>query len=185
MKQSGWLQIPPGSWSIKAYKYPDIPHMKQLVQPVRDLCGHRMFLENPGATCEHYSRNAIYCFPNRAFWVIQPDRRHIAVAVFKQDGRFRSFYIHIAMPPELHGDHFSYVDMDLDVLVDPKGAIEVVDRDEFIENRQRYGYPQDLVGKTERALDAVIEDIHHKRFPFDGSVEEYYHNWLTQYLGGL
>jgi protein associated with RNAse G/E len=61
----------------------------------------------------------------------------------------------------------SYVDLDIDVLVEPDLTYRILDEDDFEQNAQRYGYPEEVQENARRALAEVIGLIESKSFPFD------------------
>lgn len=79
----------------------------------------------------------------------------------------RNFYCNINEPPEFDGQTLKYVDLDIDVLVQPDISYRVLDLDEFERNALRYQYPQELRDNARRALDELIELIETRAFPFN------------------
>jgi uncharacterized protein len=61
------------------------------------------------------------------------------------------------------------VDLDLDVVRTHDGDVAVVDRDEFELHQVRYGYPQDLIDRTEAATADAFERVRRNEPPFDGA----------------
>lgn len=53
-----------------------------------------------------------------------------------------SVYIDIATPPEWDGSRLTFIDLDLDVIRRLNGSVEIIDQDDFEENRTAYDYPQ-------------------------------------------
>jgi len=64
-------------------------------------------------------------------------------------------YVDIATPVHRVGSTLMFVDLDLDVQKSPGGAVEILDRDEFLQHRERYGYPDHLVEVAERSCAEV------------------------------
>ena len=79
----------------------------------------------------------------------------------------QSFYCNINVPPRLDGEILSYIDLDIDVLVQPDFSYRVLDLDDFERNAQLFKYPEDLKVNTRRALNELIELIETRAFPFD------------------
>ena len=82
------------------------------------------------------------------------------------DEQLKSFYCNINLPPRLAGDVLSYVDLDIDVLVQPDFSYRVLDIEDFERHAQIYQYPDDVKVETHRALNELIELIETRGFPF-------------------
>ena len=91
------------------------------------------------------------------------------------DPRF-SLYVDICTPPEWRGeDRVEAFDLDLDVAVEPDGAISVLDEEEFDEHRVRSSYPDELVAGARAATEYVQRSIENRHGPFNGVAEEWFH----------
>lgn len=91
--------------------------------------------------------------------------------VYKADEGTASllYYVHIALPPKVShgGRRISYVDLELDVIMDQDGAVHLVDEDEFREAQQVYGYPPDLVSRAWNTALAVRDLLLASSRPWD------------------
>jgi protein associated with RNAse G/E len=100
-------------------------------------------------------------WPHRWFNVIR----------LEEPGRgLAGFYCNIATPVEFDGESLRYVDLQLDVRVfvsEAEWTYTVLDADEFEEARRRYAYPDDLVVRCRQAVDAVINLVEARQFPFE------------------
>ena len=83
------------------------------------------------------------------------------------DGALRNFYCNVNQPPSLNDHVLSYVDLDIDVVVNPDFSFQVLDLDEFEKNAVRYGYPLELQANARRALKELTNLIETRAFPFD------------------
>lgn len=83
------------------------------------------------------------------------------------NGKLRNYYCNINVPPSFDGQELRYVDLDIDVLVNPDFSYTVLDREEFKVNAVRYGYPAEIVANTERGLEELIQLIETRSFPFN------------------
>ena len=70
------------------------------------------------------------------------------------------------MPPTFEDGVLSYVDLDIDVLVEPDFSYRVLDQDEFDENAIRYNYSEQLRNGAMKALDELVSLIESRNFPF-------------------
>jgi protein associated with RNAse G/E len=82
------------------------------------------------------------------------------------DLNLKSFYCNINMPPRFDGQTLTYVDLDIDVLVEPDLSYRVLDLEDFQENARHYQYPVDIQTEAQRALDELIDLIEKRAFPF-------------------
>jgi uncharacterized protein len=80
--------------------------------------------------------------------------------------QLKSFYCNINVPPNFDGEVLSYVDLDIDVLVQPDFSYQVLDLEDFERHAQLYQYPEDVKVNTRRALDDLIDLIEARAFPF-------------------
>ena len=86
-------------------------------------------------------------------------------------GRLRSYYCNVNVPPEFDGQVLSYIDLDIDILVEPDLTYRVVDLDDFEQNAKLFGYSEDVQKKARQALRRLIELIESRAFPFSDPAE--------------
>lgn len=79
------------------------------------------------------------------------------------------YYVHIALPPQVAdgGRRITYVDLELDVIMDADGTVRIVDEDEFDEARKVYGYPADLVANAKETAQSVRRLLLMSSTPWD------------------
>ena len=70
------------------------------------------------------------------------------------------------MPPTFDGKVLSYVDLDIDVLVNPDFSYRVLDLDDFEINAERYSYPSEIRTNVQQAVNDLIHLINARKFPF-------------------
>lgn len=70
------------------------------------------------------------------------------------------------MPPHFDGKVLSYVDLDIDVLVEPNLSYRILDLEDFEENSKRYSYPVEVQNVARVALDELVRLIESRSFPF-------------------
>ena len=78
----------------------------------------------------------------------------------------KHFYCNINMPPQFDGEILSYVDLDIDVLVEPDLSYRILDLEDFEENSKRYSYPVQVQKAARAAVDDVVHMIESRAFPF-------------------
>lgn len=81
--------------------------------------------------------------------------------------KLKNFYCNINMPPRFDGRVLSYVDLDIDVLVEPDLSYRVLDVEDFEENARRYAYPAGIRESAHGALADLIRLIEARSFPFN------------------
>lgn len=83
------------------------------------------------------------------------------------DGRLQCYYCNISVPPAFDGETLSYVDLDIDLLVQPDLSYRILDREDFESNAALFSYSDALRQNVERALNEVIALIESRVFPFN------------------
>lgn len=84
---------------------------------------------------------------------------------YNGDGSVHSAYCNIGTPPEIQDKSVSFVDLDLDVVVYPDHSFQVLDEDEFEENKHKY--PADYIEKALAATEEIKNLAQNKHFPFN------------------
>ncbi len=101
------------------------------------------------------------------YWL---DRWYNIFRFHEPDGTLRNFYCNVNMPPVFENDTLEYVDLDIDVVVQPDLTYVILDRDEFVSNSKRFGYSEEIIARAEESCRDLIEMIRARSFPFDSSV---------------
>jgi uncharacterized protein len=81
-------------------------------------------------------------------------------------GQLKSFYCNINEPPKFDGEVLNYIDLDIDVLVQPDFTYQVLDLEDFERHANLYQYPEDVKLNTRRALNDLVGLIEARAFPF-------------------
>ncbi len=97
------------------------------------------------------------------YWL---DRWYNVFRFAQPDGTLRNYYCNVNVPATFDGETLSYVDLDLDILVDPDFSYQVLDVADFETNAIRYGYPADVRIKAREALAELVSLIEQRAFPF-------------------
>lgn len=97
------------------------------------------------------------------FWL---DRWYNIFRFHEPNGTLKAHYANITMPPTFADSVIDYVDLDIDVVVWPDGRIEVLDRDDFENNKLSYNYSEDIIRGAEDALAKLLAIIERREFPF-------------------
>ncbi len=77
------------------------------------------------------------------------------------------WYSNIAMPARFDGKTLQWVDLDIDIRCYLDGSLQVLDEDEFEQNRVEMGYPSEVVECALTARDEVLRLGREGTFPFD------------------
>lgn len=100
------------------------------------------------------------------YWL---DRWYNIFRFLESDQTTKLFYCNIGMPPAISGSVLSYIDLDIDILVQPDWSFQVLDLEEFEVNAARYGYPEQVKKQTHKTVDELISMIETRQFPFSGN----------------
>ncbi|CAN5386464.1 DUF402 domain-containing protein [soil metagenome] len=83
------------------------------------------------------------------YWL---DRWYSIFRFDEPDGAFRNYYCNINMPPIFADGVLDYVDLDVDIVVWPDQSYQVLDLDEFEQNADLFGYPDEIRTKVTKTL---------------------------------
>src|SRR6266576_1191638 len=97
------------------------------------------------------------------YWL---DRWYNVFRFAQPNGELRNYYCNVNVPPTFDGEILSYVDLDLDILVEPNFSYQILDVEDFQTNAQRYGYSAELQTTARRAVDELVRMIQTRAFPF-------------------
>ena len=78
----------------------------------------------------------------------------------------KSFYCNVNSPPSFDGEVLSYVDLDIDVLVQPDFSYQVLDLEDFENHARLYSYPTEVRENVQLALNELIRMVETRAFPF-------------------
>ncbi len=97
------------------------------------------------------------------YWL---DRWYNIFQFSQPNGELRSYYCNVNVPPTFDGQVLSYVDLDIDILVEPDFAFRIVDLEDFELNTERYGYSSEIQTNAKRAVNELVTLIETRSFPF-------------------
>ena len=97
------------------------------------------------------------------YWL---DRWYNIFRFAQPDGKLRNYYCNVNVPARFDGETLSYVDLDLDILVDPDFSYTVLDVEDFERNAEHYGYTQEVQANARQALKELVSMIEARAFPF-------------------
>ena len=98
------------------------------------------------------------------YWL---DRWYNVFRFAQPDGQLRNFYCNVNVPPSWANGVLSYVDLDLDILVEPDFSYRILDLEDFEDNATLYNYSAELQANARAALADLVKLIETRSFPFD------------------
>jgi protein associated with RNAse G/E len=97
------------------------------------------------------------------YWL---DRWYNIFRFAQADGKLRNYYCNVNVPAALKDDVLSYVDLDIDILVQPDFSYQILDLDEFEKNAELYDYSFEVEQNAHLAVSELVEMIETRTFPF-------------------
>jgi protein associated with RNAse G/E len=97
------------------------------------------------------------------YWI---DRWYNVFRFLAADETTRLWYCNIATPPKVSDNTLTYVDLDIDIVVQPDYSYQVLDLDEFETNVHRYSYSDEHKTKARAAVNQLTSMIEGRQFPF-------------------
>jgi protein associated with RNAse G/E len=97
------------------------------------------------------------------FWT---DRWYSVFRFHSPKGCLLKFYCNINTPARLDAGILSFIDLDVDLLVNPDYSYTVLDEDEFKQHADIYDYPPLYRARVREALDDLFHLIENRQFPF-------------------
>ncbi len=99
------------------------------------------------------------------YWL---DRWYNVFRFAEPDGKLRNYYCNVNVPPTFDGEILSYVDLDLDILVEPDLSYRILDVEDFEKNAEIYSYSVEVKVNARHAVAALVNMIESCAFPFNG-----------------
>lgn len=98
------------------------------------------------------------------YWL---DRWYNIFRFHEPDGSLRNFYCNISQPPSINGNVLDYIDFDIDILVWKDLSFEILDVEEFKENKKKFLYTREIEEKIQNGIEDIKYLITNRWFPFD------------------
>ena len=98
------------------------------------------------------------------YWL---DRWYNIFRFAKPNGELRNYYCNVNVPPTFVEGVLSYVDLDLDILVEPDFSYRILDRDDFEQSVELYRYPEEVQTNALSAVNELVAMIEARQFPFN------------------
>lgn len=105
------------------------------------------------------------------------DRRYLfnVIILFTASGYY--YYCNMASPFSLDEKTVWYIDYDIDIIVQADYSYEIVDEDEFVQNKEKYQYPQLLIEQLKASQTVLEAWIEHGHGPFS---QDFIPRWLSK-----
>jgi hypothetical protein len=97
------------------------------------------------------------------YWL---DRWYNIFRFQQPSGELRNYYCNVNIPPQFDGQVLSYIDLDIDILVNADFSYQILDQDEFEQNAAAYGYSDEVRAQAGRAVEELKDLIETRSFPF-------------------
>jgi hypothetical protein len=161
---------------VETTKFPDRPHWRFDVLALgQDEFG--TWVQAPTGT--HIQRGSEQPFaltsgfvgliPGDDWWMVE----------FYPDHPTITMYVNIGTPPKWNDTTVTQIDLDLDVVRRLDDRVEIIDQDEFEENRATHGYPDELVEGAIEAANRAVALAQAGVAPFD----EVAARWIERAFG--
>jgi uncharacterized protein len=150
---------------VRAYKYDGLLHRTWAAELLRQE-GSLIVLDarfSDEITHDLLGTIAIGTHSLEYYWL---DRWYNVFRFAQSDGKVRNYYCNVNVPPTFDGETLSYVDLDLDILVDPDFSYRILDVEDFERNAEHYDYPLEVQTKARQAVDELVRIIEARAFPF-------------------
>lgn len=98
------------------------------------------------------------------YWL---DRWYNVFRFAQPNGGLRNYYCNVNVPATFDNDVLSYVDLDLDILVEPDFSCRILDVEDFERNAECYNYSAEVSENARRAVDELLGMIQAREFPFN------------------
>lgn len=149
--------------SVDTRKWPDRRHWQYQAQRLGED-EHGAWLHVPADTVAQRGHEPpqrlevgfVAVVPDNEWWVVE----------FYWDHPRHVVYVNIGTPPQWDQDRIRQIDLDLDVVRNVDGTVEVLDEEEFAQHQQEYAYPANLVTAARRAADRAVALLETDTEPF-------------------
>jgi uncharacterized protein len=112
--------------------------------------------------------------PGVSFFV--PGKWYNIVALIEEDGI--RYYCNVASPFYYSGNVLTYIDYDLDVILNQRGEVLVLDEDEYTKHKRLYHYSPAVEEKVKAGFEELLALAKDRDDPFDDKmVLAYYQMW--------
>lgn len=164
---------------ISVYKYNRQIHYEWKTSLIKIDEDYILVKGNSGRKLVHHTKNRVFDCPNRSLEFFSLNEGFTVNIDIDESGQ-TEYYCNICLPAEFDSikGTLSFIDLDLDLLIDNSSNRKVVDEDEFISNSITMNYPKETIDYARNSLSNLEKKILSKEFPFDGFFDYYIENSL-------
>lgn len=102
------------------------------------------------------SDNRVWMAKEPALSIFYKNRWFNIMGIIRSEGVH--YYCNMASPCVVEDNVIKYVDYDLDLVKTVKGEIKILDEDEYLVNKEKYGYGKDIEMILEKELELLKQD---------------------------
>ncbi|MEI7025875.1 DUF402 domain-containing protein [Paenibacillus sp. y28] len=152
----------------------------RLLHPEQAASGTLVLVNNQTKIQEADGKEWTSRIPSVAFFL--PNQWFNVIALLEEGGV--RYYCNIASPPYLNKRVLTYIDYDLDVIVNPRGEVQIVDQEEYDAHKLNYHYSDIVDQKVRAGLESLLDLIRQRGSPFrEETVMEYFELWRNREAG--
>lgn len=101
--------------------------------------------------------DAVFCAPNDGWWHLH----------YNGGATQFSHFVDIVTPPVwVSENRYEMIDLDLDVIVQHDGTVEIDDEDEFQIHQIKYGYSKEMILRAEAETERIVGELENRKEPF-------------------
>jgi protein associated with RNAse G/E len=159
---------------ILVYKYNNKLHYEWQTILIKENDNYVLVKGEIGRKLKHYTKGKVFNCPLKSLEFFSLTEGFTVNIDISNSGDIE-YYCNICLPSKfnLEEKNLSFIDLDLDLIIDNKGHLKVIDEDEFILNSESMSYPKDIIDLTYKNLENLKKKIRNNEFPFDGFFEKY------------
>ncbi len=101
--------------------------------------------------------DAVFCAPDDGCWHLH----------YNGGATQFSHFVDIVTPPVwVSENRYEMIDLDLDVIVQHDGTVEIDDEDEFQIHQIKYGYTKEMIRRAEAETERIVGELENRKEPF-------------------
>ncbi|MHA0315336.1 DUF402 domain-containing protein [Mesomycoplasma ovipneumoniae] len=142
--------------NIQAYKYNGFLYRQWSNARVISNSLTHVVVSLNGSIVKKYGTKS-WCFSEPTIFVFPKKTMHNAIITFKPGQHFSyHYYINLASDFIFEENTIKFVDFDIDIKIYNKKSFDIVDREEFLENKEILNYPAKLEGILSNEISKIF-----------------------------
>ncbi|WP_027120815.1 DUF402 domain-containing protein [Mycoplasmopsis lipofaciens] len=159
--------------NVQAFKYDgELYRQWNGVKVLRNTDQHYVLFIYKTKVAESKKRSWVYREP--VIWFLPKNNMYNALILLKPKQNY--IYINLASKPFYEDNTIKFIDYDIDVKCYPTRNLNIVDKEEFLENSQKYKYSKKLIRLIYNSLSDIVEKYDNNEYFFNLDVINYYIN---------